>query len=230
MANPYAQAPEKPGSSRAKLVVPIVVDIVAPVGLYYILKSAGLNDVLALTVAGLIPAVSVIFTAVAERRLDSLAVLVLLMVVASLALTLVTGDAKFALAKESFFTAAAGIWCLLTLTGKKPIMYYAARPFATRGKSTREKLWEPTWNVSPEFRTMVKRITLAWAVMFLADSVARIIVIQSVPVDKAVFQSQLPGIVLLVATFAFTRHTGSRIRKLLDARAENLSGSTASRH
>lgn len=219
----HSRTEEQATSSRMKLAIPIVLDVVAPVALYYVLTSIGLSGVLALTAAGLLPAIRVIYTVITERKLDNLAALVLLMVLASLALTAVTGNAKFVLAKDSFFTAAAGIWCLITLLGAKPIMYYAARPFVTRGRSGREKLWEPTWCDSAQFRMLARRITVAWGIMFLADAVARLVVIHSVPVDKAVFQSQIPGIILFVLTFAFTRHSGSRMRKILDSQAANQS-------
>lgn len=223
MATPHHQTGDRSGSSRTRLVLPIMLDVVAPVVLYYVFTALGMHSVLALTIAGLVPAIRIIYTAITERRLDNLAMLVLLMVVAAIALAFVTGDAQWVLAKESFFTAAAGIWCLVTLLGRKPIMYYAARPFATRGRATREALWEPTWERSERFRAIIGRITLAWGAMFLLDAVARLVVINALPVDKAVFQSQLPGIVLLVVTIIFTRMSGGRLRKILDAQAEQSS-------
>jgi intracellular septation protein A len=224
MTTPRHQTEDRSGNSRAKLVLPIVLDVVAPVVLYYVFKAVGMSDVLALTIAGLVPAIRIIYTVITERRLNNLAALVLLMVVAAIGLAFVTGDAKWVLAKESFFTAAAGIWCLVTLLGRKPIMYYAARPFATRGRAAREALWEPTWERSEPFRAIVRRITLAWGAMFLLDAIARLIVINAAPVEKAVFQSQLPGIVLLVATIVFTRMSGGRLRKILDAQAAEQPG------
>jgi len=198
------------------MFAPILIDLVAPVAVYYILRAAGVGDLVALSIGATIPAARILYGVARERKVDKLAVFVLVLAAAGIAASLISGSAKLVLARESAFTGVAGIWCLATLVRGKPLTYYSVRPFVTRGKPAREHAWDGLWDRSPEFRSILRALAAAWGAMFVVDSIARLVVVYALKVDEAALAVQLPGIALFVIVLIFTRRSGSRLRGLLD--------------
>ncbi len=214
--------PAAPG--RAGIAVPILLDIAVPVVVYYVLSALGASDLVALSAGGVVPAVRVVYGAVRDRSVDGLAVLVLLIIAGSFALTFVSGDARFALAKESVFTGAAALWVLGTTVVGKPMIYTTLRPFATRDDPARERAWDSLWEGSPAFHALIRDLTVAWGLAFLGDALLRLVVVVLVPVKQAVLLVHVPGVILLVAAILYTKSRGGSLRRMLDAETEAEAG------
>ena len=201
--------------SRAHALLWLVVDVLAPVAVYYLLHALGVGDVPALTVGGLIGGAGVVVQAVRNRRLDRLGLLVLGMFALTLALVAVTGDPRFVLAKPAVFTAAAGLYCLVTLFGERPLAYDTARPFAVGESPAAERRWERMWGTDPGMRSALRATTVYWAVGLLFEAVGRVLLTYSLPVPTAIWAVQLPGLVLIlvmVATVLRMRGVRRRLR------------------
>src|SRR4051812_32241772 len=89
--------------------LPLIVGVVVPVGSYYLLKNGfGMGTVAALGWSSVVPAVRTVWGVVKERRLNALAGLILFVNVVGLTLSLVAGDPRLMLAKDSGVSSAVG--------------------------------------------------------------------------------------------------------------------------
>jgi len=90
---------------RALAALPtLLVDLVLPYGMFFGLSQAGMPTVWALACGGVVPALRAGYRFVRSRTVDGIALFVVLLFLLGIVLSLITGDPRFALAKESIFT------------------------------------------------------------------------------------------------------------------------------
>jgi hypothetical protein len=210
----------------------MLIDIVAPIVVYFILHSIGVGDVLALTIGGMVTAINALVGTVRRRRLDSIGLLVVAEIALSIALLLITQDPRILLIKPSFYVGFAAIYAFATCLVGRPIGYESAKPIATKGDPVRLAAYERAWERSPEFRQTERVITAAWGAAFLADAVLRVLVVYSFSanqVGESLLLSQGPGIVLVGAALLFTRWRVPIIRTIVDAQQEQVAKERALR-
>jgi hypothetical protein len=219
-------------SDRLRGLMPMLIDIVAPIVVYFILHSLGVADVLALTIGGMVTAINALAGTVRRRRLDSIGLLVVAEIALSIALLLITQDPRILLIKPSFYVGFAAIYAFATCLVGRPIGFESAKPIATKGDPERLAAYERAWERSPEFRRTERVITAAWGVAFLADAILRVLVVYSFSanqVGESLLLSQGPGIVLIGAALLFTRWRVPIIRTIVDAQQEQLAKERAVR-
>ena len=219
-------------STRVRGLLPMLIDIVAPIIVYFILHSLGVGDVLALTIGGMVTAINVVVGTVRRRRLDSIGLLVIAEITLSIALLLITQDPRILLIKPSFYVGFAAIYAFATCLVGRPIGYESAKPMATKGDPEGLAAYERAWERSPEFRQTERVITAGWGVAFLVDAVLRILVVYSFSADQvseSLLLSQVPGIVLISAALVFTRWHVPVIRTIVDVQQEQLAEERAAR-
>jgi hypothetical protein len=173
-------APPKPGSAIAS----ILLDVVIPLGIYYVLHDAfGRSLVTAMACASVLPAVRTIVVAVREHTLETLAALMLTMNFASIAVSLASGDARLLFAREAAVSSVIALWALGTLAlHRTPLFEPGFEDFITHGERRRTEIWQRLSSGDPKFRTLLRRHTLVWGVVLLADSCARVLLALSMPV------------------------------------------------
>jgi len=221
-----------PSPTRLRALLPMLIDIVAPILVYFILHSIGVGDVLALTIGGMVTAVNALVGTVRRRRLDSIGLLVVAEIALSIALLLIAQDPRILLIKPSFYVGFAAIYAFATCLVGRPIGFESAKPMATKGVPERLAAYERAWERSPEFRRTERVITAVWGVAFLADAVLRVLVVYSFSahqVGESLLLSQGPGIVLIGAALLFTRWRVPIIRTIVDAQQEQLAKERAVR-
>jgi len=111
----------------------MLIDIGAPIIVYFILHSLGVGDVLALTIGGMVTAINALVGTVRRRLLDSIGLLVVAEIALSIALLLITQDPRILLIKPSFYVGFAAIYTFATCLVGRPIGYESGKPFATKG-------------------------------------------------------------------------------------------------
>jgi len=203
----------------------MLIDIGAPIIVYFILHSLGVGDVLALTIGGMVTAINALVGTVRRRLLDSIGLLVVAEIALSIALLLITQDPRILLIKPSFYVGFAAIYTFATCLVGRPIGYESGKPFATKGDPERLAAYERAWECSPRFRRRERVITAGWGVAFLADALLRVLVVYSFSahqVSESLLLSQVPGIVLISAALVFTRLQVPTIRTIVDAQQEEL--------
>jgi hypothetical protein len=210
--------PEAPGMSpRLRAALPMLLDIVIPIAGYYVLHALGVDDFWALTIAGAGTAGYTIVNTVRRGRLDRLGTLVVLEIALSVVLFAVTRDPRIVLLKPSFYTALAAGYLLYTCLSGRPFTVETSRPFATEGDPDRTRAYEAAWEHSPGFRREHRLVTAVWAVLWLAESAVRVVVVLNSDISEGVLLGQVPGIVAIVAGIVFTRLRVPAVRRHVEA-------------
>ncbi|WP_327347291.1 VC0807 family protein [Streptomyces europaeiscabiei] len=171
-------ATERPSPSWG-FVVPVVCDIVLPVGIYYALRAVGVGEITALLLGGSAPALHTLHSAIRHRRLDALGVFTIALLLVSALGSLLTADPRLALARNGLFTALAGLWLLITLFTARPFTYQALRSLLPGRATLLERLWE----TDASFRRVWRGLTVLWSVGLFCDALLRLVMAYTLPVD-----------------------------------------------
>jgi hypothetical protein len=164
----------------------LVLDIGAPIGLYYGLRGAGVSNLVALGAGALVPAVGVIVQLITRRRLDGVGGVVVVSVLATIVLSLITDNPRFLLAREGFITALWGLWFLATLRagpGKRPAAFRLARPLMEGRSSFGRASWDELWAREPAFSRIWRVSTVMWGAGLLVDAALRVLMSYTLPVS-----------------------------------------------
>jgi hypothetical protein len=143
-----------------------------------------------------------------HRRLDGLAVLVLLELAATIILTAISSSPRFLLIRPSFYTAIAGFYVLSRVWSDRPFMMQASKPMATAGDPVRAAAFERAARESLRFRRAEQGMTAGLGIVLLGEAILRVWTVWSHPESDVLvssLQSQVWGVGLLVAWFAVVR-------------------------
>jgi intracellular septation protein A len=154
---------------------------------YYGLRAMGASPYVALLGGTVTAGLRIAYVWSRTRRFDGFAAFMLAEFGVGLAFALLTGDARFLVAKESFSTAIAGLIFLGTCVAGRPMIWHAAVRFQPAARAELEH----RWNTVPDFRHAFRMLTVVWGTGLLAEAVARVVVAYTLPVDAAAGLSQL---------------------------------------
>jgi hypothetical protein len=190
---PLAPAVPRPAHRARRPALGLLIDLIAPIVLYYGLRSAGASIYLALIVGAVAPALSATINAFKHRRVDGLAVAVLAMLVVSTCVSLIGGSPRFLVAKDSLLTAAWGAWFIVSLHAQRPLTFRFTRPLLEGRKvfdpATRKRAapttqsWDELWEQEPRFRRAWRVTTLIWGAAMGLDAALRVIMASTLPAD-----------------------------------------------
>ncbi|MEV0390868.1 VC0807 family protein [Nonomuraea sp. NPDC050643] len=170
-------------SPRARGLLTLTIDIVLPMGLYYVLRGAGVDFHTALVISSLIPGLSVVSDLVRRRRPDRLGLYMTTMMLAGAAVSLLVHDARLLLAKDGWFTAVAGLWFLWSVRGHRPLAFVFTR-FILEGRvGPNRESWDVLWERLPAFRRIWRVVTVIYGVGLLIDAAVRVVIAYALPVD-----------------------------------------------
>ncbi|GLY70752.1 VC0807 family protein [Amycolatopsis taiwanensis] len=204
------------GSQLRKGLVPLVVDVVLPVGSYYLLSKAfGLSELVSLALSSAIPAARTIWGIVAQRQLNPLAALMLVVNVAALLLSLLSGDPRLMLAKDSGVSSVIGISILVSAFLGRPIMSTVIRPMFGRGQAARLAVWDRLSADSAHFRRAERTYSIVWGSVLLVECVARVVGAYTLPIDTMVWLGNVILLVALVLAFRLGHLVAMRPMKTL---------------
>lgn len=218
--SPMADVAINRGPQRSALaaLIPLVFDVVVPVGLYYLLSALGVADTPALIVSGLVPFARSVRSLAVERKVDYLAVMMAGLFILSLVLVAVTGSPRFVLAKESFGSGLIGAWCLGSAWTARPLTFYTARPLLTKGKPEALRAWDHLADSSLAFRSIQQRLAIFWGIGLLFEAAVRIRIVVHYPVHTAAGLVNVAALVIIVALCVATGPLGGvRLQRLLAA-------------
>ncbi|GGP00802.1 VC0807 family protein [Wenjunlia tyrosinilytica] len=173
----------RPVNPALKMLFMLVVDLGFPIVIYYVLRSAGVGNILALTVGSLVPATSSVITFARERKVDALGAFVTALMALSIAASLITDSPRFLLVKDGWLTGAAGMGFLATLRGRRPLAFTFSRPLLERQFSDSSGSWDELWERVPRFRRIWRVSTVIWGVGLLIDAAVRAVMAYTLPVD-----------------------------------------------
>jgi len=162
------------------LVRNLIWDVGAPILVYYPLRLLGVSMVLALTAATAVALGRIAFVALRDRRFDGFAALMAAMFGIGLVLTLATGDPRVILAKDSVVTGVLGIAFLGSCVVGRPLMYALARRMLP---PERQAEADTRLGSDPRYRARLVTMSAVWGVILLAEAVARVVLVFTLPVD-----------------------------------------------
>ena len=172
----------------------MVIDIVAPIGLYYGIRAAGGSVWLALAVGGVLPALSTLGAVITRRRVDVTGLLILAALAVSAALSLITGSPRALLARDGLVTAAWAGYMYLSLLASRPATFTVSRPLL-EGRRVYDsgsrswvrpvsQSWDELWHRVPRFRRIWRVCTVIWGTAILADAVIRVVLAYTLPIGE----------------------------------------------
>jgi hypothetical protein len=186
---PTGAAPGR-GAGTAAALRPLVIDVGVPLGSYCLLHAAfGLTVWLSLALSSIAPAIRAAFSLAAERRPNLLAMLMLAVNLAGIAVSLLTGDPRAMIAKDSLVSSVIAIAILASVAARRPLMSAGLKPFLTKERPERTAAWDRLSACSSRFRRLEKTFSAIWGLLLLADCAARLAGAYTLPVTTMVWLS-----------------------------------------
>ncbi|MEU9125542.1 VC0807 family protein [Streptomyces sp. NPDC048506] len=189
------------GRQRRAVAVPLVVDVVLPLVLYYALRSQGAVAWLALLLSGAVPAAHALVSAVVRRRVEVFDLLVVVLLAASAALSLISGSPRVLLLKDAGIPAALGAWILSSLWAARPFAFHFGRRLRGRdGEAEAERVWRDL----PDFRAALRGLTALWGGAEVLDAALSAVEAWSMPVDLVPVVGRFQSLAILGAVAVLT--------------------------
>lgn len=190
----------------------LLISVAAPLVVAQVLLRNGMPAVEALAVAAIFPFAEAVYGLVRARRFEPIAVLSLIAVVIGIGLAGFTGNAGFAVAKESIFTAVFGLVFLGSLAAPRPMIFILAKQYAGGDDASVAATWDARWNIPAVQRTL-RLLTIVWGCGFLVEAVLRVVVAFSLPPSTSTIVSPVLGIATFAILIGWTLRTARLARQ-----------------
>lgn len=202
-APPRTEAQKSAGLRRA-LARQLILEVALPLAGYYGLRALGASTWVALVAGSLLSAPWIVYAAVRNRRFDITAAFTLSLVLAGGLLSMVTGDPRMLLVRDSWLGAVLGGWILISIATQRPFLMAMSRAVVVaKVGETGAKAWEARWDREPDFRRHVRILTAIWGVVFLADAGVRVALAYTLPLDAVPGVSTAQWIGVLACLLGF---------------------------
>lgn len=190
----------------------IVLNATIPVACYFLAKwFISPSELTALICATIFPLLKSIYGFSRRRELNPISGLVLLGIAASILAISLGGNPRILLIRESFFTGALGVACLVSLTFPRPIMFYFARYFMTGNDLQKRQAFNMRWNNSI-FRRTHRFVTAVWGIVYVSEFAVRTALVYSVSVPVVLVISPFMNLVT-IATIIWSFWYAKRVRQ-----------------
>ncbi|KAA6213836.1 hypothetical protein CP973_32135 [Streptomyces albofaciens JCM 4342] len=177
----------------------LLLDAGVPIASYYLLTGVfGLSTLAALAWSSALPAARSLWSLARERRFNAVATLMTATNVIGLLLSLLAGDERLMMAKDSAVSSTFGLAVLVSALIGRPLMAPVLKPWITKGDAARSAAWDRLTAESAWFRRVQRRHSAVWGAALLGECVARVIGAFTLPVDTMVWL----GTVMLMAAIA----------------------------
>jgi len=197
---------QEPRSPAARIPVGglfrmLTLSVVLPLVAIAVLLAHGASPVIALTSGSCFPIIEIVFEAVRTKRVGIVPPVVLASIIFGLGAAFITGNAVFAVLKDSVFTLVFGIVFLGSLATPRPLIFRLNRDMAAddRARAATDALWQ-----HPAARNTFRVLTVVWGVGLIAEAVTRAIVAFTLPIAKAAALSPVIAAVAIAGLVAFT--------------------------
>ena len=193
-------------------VVQLVIDIgLAPVVFFVVRGVWDVPVATALVVSIVVGGAWTVLSVVRTGKVNAVALCVLGGLAVGVALSVVTGDPRFGVAKDSLYTGVFGGVMLASLVMPRPLMFHLIRPFATEdGDPAKVEEWNRSWG-SRLFRRCMSVMTAVWGIGLLVEAAGRIaIVYGGASLDLAAALSPVLTAVVLIGLMGWTAGYGRR--------------------
>jgi intracellular septation protein A len=164
----------------------VAAGLLVPLALYYGLRAAAVSVYVALLMSALASAVPTAVGLLRRKQVNGLSAYFTVMVVGSVAISLVAGSTEFLLAKEAVLTGITGGWFLVsvrpTSSTSRPLAYAFSKPLL-EGRLRWPDNFEELWERSSRWRRMWRVSSALFGIGILADAVLRVVFAYTLPAD-----------------------------------------------
>ncbi|MFD6163107.1 VC0807 family protein [Nocardia sp. NPDC060256] len=195
------QPTESSGGVRTWLA-PLARDIAVPGAAYFAMHALGYSDFAGLVAGTVVSAAMLIFLAIRSRRLEVMSAIILCGFVVGLALSLITGDPRLMIAKDSAATVLIGLAFLISAMIGKPLIYLAARKGIAAGGPAKLAEFEAAYRTNPDKRRAFTVLSVMWGAGLLGEAVLRIVLAYQLPIHTMAWLSPVLMICVIGPLFA----------------------------
>lgn len=212
-----AQPVWEPGAPSPRALAPSLVGgALVPLAVYYLVRSRVHGDAPALMIAGAPAAGWVLVEWVRKRRVDPIGLIVLFGFVAGMVASVALGGSAFVLkVRDSAFTALFGLACLVSLTWRRPAMFFIGRALSAGNDPEKVRAYDELYEMPTAPRTFAL-ITACWGVGLLVEAGLRVVLAVTLPTGLFLATSPVLGGIVFGGLFAFTIWFSKRARRLGD--------------
>ena len=212
------------GGARPLVILPMLREMLIDAGVPWICYQASMaylshSEVVALLIASVFPTVKTLYGLSRRRDLDPVSLLILAGLLFGLGALAFGGGARILLVRESLFTGALGLACLISLLGRSrpPVMFYFGRFFAAGSDPRLRAAFDQNWQY-PAFRRVQRIMTLVWGLVFVGEFALRVVFIYTLSPAMVLAVSPLVLGGASVLTMLWTFRYAARARKAGAAR------------
>ncbi len=194
----------------------VLIEVFAPLALFYGLRAVGVDQLLALLAGAAIPVVTGLRALAAGQRIGGVRWFVLGAMAVTVAGSFISGSPRALLLRGVVLMAALGGFLLVTVWARRPFLYEVARTVFDEDK---QRTWCRNWDDHPPFRRLLRLCSALWAAACLLDAALRAVIVLVLPVDAvpiaelALLVVTLAALVIVQRVFgrAFLRRHGLRL-------------------
>lgn len=203
-------APETTSTAeRMRALRPMLLDVLLPMGAYYLLRHRGLDPTGAYAGAILVAAGWMVINTLRARKFDVIASFVLVMLVVQLLVSLIVGDLRLALATDSVISGVTGVAMLLSCATRRPAIQLIAQQ-VVGSSGPRRELLDRRWATLPGYRTMIRTMTLVFGITLLAEALLRVALLLVLGPDTVIGISRLLQLGTIAALALWAIYYGKR--------------------
>jgi hypothetical protein len=208
----------EPGPPSLRVMAPSVVGAaLVPLAVYYLIRDRVGSDATALAIAGVPAAGWVTFEWVRRRTIDAIGAIVLFGFLAGLVASAALGGNAFVLkVRDSVFTFAFGVACLLSLRLRRPLLFYIGRGLSAGDDPERKAAYDAMYEM-PTAPRVFAIITVAWGVGLMVEAGLRIVLAATMPTGVFLAVSPPLAWVIIGSLFIFTTRYSRRARSRAEA-------------
>ncbi|MBJ7289921.1 VC0807 family protein [Williamsia sp.] len=187
------------------VIATLTLDVALPLAAYFALTASGMAPVWALLCAAAVSVVVLLARWTRSRSISTLGALVLVRFALGVLVAVITGDARFVLAKDYLVTFGIAIFAAVSLNFERP---FIAR--IRRDLSGDRNGFDLRWEASKPFRDEHRLLTWLWVAGLVIEVAIAVAVIYTAPLDVAVVVTNVLSPVTIITLIAVTQFRGHR--------------------
>ncbi|MFF7987957.1 VC0807 family protein [Streptomyces sp. NPDC007901] len=168
----------------------IAVDAGPPLLIFFVLHACGVGDVVAYTAGSVVPLVRLIADRWRGRPFNVISGLVVVFLVVSVALAVVTDDARAVIARGGLIYLALAVAAAVSIPTRSPAMLLLSRYVAVRARPETATRFDETFRRPSALRAM-RMVTAVWALGFAICALACVVCAYTLPVTEAATATSL---------------------------------------
>ncbi|GAA5069382.1 VC0807 family protein [Nocardia callitridis] len=213
-----ATEPDGAAAGRKNLravLAPIARTVALPLGAYFVLHALGYSDFAGLLAGTVLSGLMLGVEAVRSRRLDAFSALMLGVFVFGLIASLISGDPRLMIVKDSVGTMIVGAAFLISIAIGKPLTYVMTHKAMSATSPGRAAAFATTYRNDASARRVVRGLSAMWGCGLLGEAVVRVVLAYQLPVHTMVWLSTVLMLAVVVPMVAVNIYFARRGRRAI---------------